>query len=248
MAYVPLPPAGQRTDNGEAVFSFQPGPHPYFSSVARIRARDVSRLVRRADAWFAARGQTEATWFLGPHSVPTDAAARLEDEGAARLETSTAMLIDTAPGATTSRDIEIRSVATLSDFRIFRRLMFELHDATHEVVAAVEGGTDEAWRQFQEMNGRRELYLASLDGRVAAAGGMAVTEHRAVALSGGATHPAARGRGLYAALVRARWQAAQRLGARTLVTQASAMSRPVLERLGFRAVTEVVVLVRRVST
>ncbi len=39
----------------------------------------------------------------------------------------------------------------------------------------------------------------------------------------------------YGALIRARWDDAVRLGAGALVVQASGMSRPILERLGFRA-------------
>ena len=48
--------------------------------------------------------------------------------------------------------------------------------------------------------------------------------------------PAYRGRGIYRALVRARWDEAVRRGTPVLVTQAGAMSRPILEELGFRVV------------
>jgi hypothetical protein len=47
------------------------------------------------------------------------------------------------------------------------------------------------------------------------------------------------------ALVRARWDAAQRVGTPALVTQAQAASRPILERLGFRATAVIKVLVDR---
>ena len=51
--------------------------------------------------------------------------------------------------------------------------------------------------------------------------------------------------GAYRALVRARWDEARRRGATSLVVQASAMSRPVLERSGFRAVGNVRMLADR---
>ena len=41
------------------------------------------------------------------------------------------------------------------------------------------------------------------------------------------------------ALVRARWNEAVRRGTPALVVQAGAMSRPILERVGFRTVSEV---------
>ena len=54
--------------------------------------------------------------------------------------------------------------------------------------------------------------------------------------------PEARGRGAYRALVDARWEAAAERGTPALVTQAGAMSKPILERLGFRGVCEITIL------
>lgn len=56
-------------------------------------------------------------------------------------------------------------------------------------------------------------------------------------LWGGATVPAYRGQGFYTALVAARVQEASRRGARFLTVDASSMSRPILERLGFQRIT-----------
>jgi hypothetical protein len=73
---------------------------------------------------------------------------------------------------------------------------------------------------------------------------MVLSEHGAL-LVGGATMPEERGRGAYTALVRARWDAAAEAGTPALVVQAGAMSRPILERLGFRAVSEMRILLDR---
>lgn len=54
-----------------------------------------------------------------------------------------------------------------------------------------------------------------------------------VALMGGAVLPEARGRGVYRALVRARWDHAATRGTPLLVVQAGRMSAPVLDGLGF---------------
>ncbi len=48
----------------------------------------------------------------------------------------------------------------------------------------------------------------------------------------------ARGSGAYPALVRARWDAAVRLGTPALVTHALPMSKPILDRLGIRTLCE----------
>jgi GNAT superfamily N-acetyltransferase len=56
-----------------------------------------------------------------------------------------------------------------------------------------------------------------------------------VALMGGAVMPSARRRGVYRALVHARWQHAVARGTPLLVVQAGHMSEPVLAGLGFRS-------------
>jgi hypothetical protein len=86
-----------------------------------------------------------------------------------------------------------------------------------------------------------ETYLAYVDGRPVARGTAAFSEH-GVTLFGGATLPEARGRGAYRALVAARWDDAVAAGKPALVTQAGAMSRPILQRLGFREVCEIRIL------
>ena len=63
--------------------------------------------------------------------------------------------------------------------------------------------------------------------------GRAVDLADGVALMGGAVLPEARGRGVYRALVHARWEYAVARGTPLLVVQAGHMSAPVLDGLGF---------------
>ena len=90
-------------------------------------------------------------------------------------------------------------------------------------------------------------YLAYVDGDPVAQATAAFSEH-GVTLFGGATLPAARGRGAYRALVAARWEDAVARGTPVLVTQAGAQSRPILARLGFREVCEIHALIDRVAS
>jgi GNAT superfamily N-acetyltransferase len=55
-------------------------------------------------------------------------------------------------------------------------------------------------------------------------------------LAGGYTRPDVRGRGVYGALVRARWDAVVAAGTPALTVSAGRMSRPILEGLGFQTV------------
>jgi GNAT superfamily N-acetyltransferase len=78
-------------------------------------------------------------------------------------------------------------------------------------------------------------HAAWLDGEIVCAGTCAPTAHGLV-LFGGATRASARGRGAYRALIHARYQEALARRTPALLTQAGSMSRPILERMGFRAV------------
>jgi GNAT superfamily N-acetyltransferase len=64
-------------------------------------------------------------------------------------------------------------------------------------------------------------------------------------LSGSSVLPAARGRGVYRALVAARWDEAVERHLPALTVQAGVMSAPILERLGFESVGTQLVLCDR---
>ena len=85
---------------------------------------------------------------------------------------------------------------------------------------------------------------AFVDGELAGYG-RSVDLHGGVALMGGAVLPDFRGRGVYRALVRARWDHAVARGTPLLVVQAGPQSAPILAGLGFEAHGEIRVLVDR---
>ncbi|MDX6513050.1 MAG: hypothetical protein QOE36_2554, partial [Gaiellaceae bacterium] len=97
----------------------------------------------------------------------------------------------------------------------------------------------QAWAEFDPTRG--QPFVALLDGEVVAAATSSFTPW-GVSLFGGATAPEARGRGAYRALVRARWDEAVRRGTPVLITQAGSMSLPILQRVGFRQVAEIWIL------
>jgi GNAT superfamily N-acetyltransferase len=81
------------------------------------------------------------------------------------------------------------------------------------------------------------LYIAYVNDEPAAAGWIEYYPDKPVAgLWGGSTRAAFRGRGLYKALLARRAQEALQRGVSYLTVDASPMSRPILERLGFQLV------------
>ena len=113
------------------------------------------------------------------------------------------------------------AVWSFSDAERKRRRATEVDrfDATHAA------GTAHHWAAFDE--GRAIGFGRALD----MDGG--------VALMGGAVLPEARGRGVYRALVHARWKHAVARGTPLLVVQAGHMSAPVLAGLGFETHGEI---------
>ncbi len=84
------------------------------------------------------------------------------------------------------------------------------------------------------------LVVAYADGGPVSAGRLQMPEGRVFAsMWGGGTVPSHRGRGIYRALVAERAAEARRRGYRYLTVDARASSRPILERLGFVALTGV---------
>ena len=142
----------------------------------------------------------------------------------------TALATDTPPP---EDGVEIRRIET-----------FEEHVLGIEIeLAASDFGPDgEARRRAnaRETFERRRIrpggqWLAYLDGE-AMGWGSAVAGRLGLYLSGGAVRPEARGRGLYRALVRARWDEAVARGTPALAVGAQETSRPILERCGFERV------------
>jgi GNAT superfamily N-acetyltransferase len=146
-----------------------------------------------------------------------------------------AMVLDHEPPPSPA-DVEIRRVETLADYVASWEVMFEGFAMPEEERAAVRATLPERWSVTAGDPGRWS-YLALIDGVPVADGSVGRTVHGPLWLAGGVTLPAFRGRGIYRALVRARWDDAVRLGAGALVVAAMLdTSFPILERLGFRAV------------
>ena len=82
-------------------------------------------------------------------------------------------------------------------------------------------------------------HWAAYDGDAPVGFGRAIDMDEGVALMGGAVLPAARGRGVYRALVHARWEHAAARGTPLLVVQAGRMSAPILASLGFESHGEI---------
>jgi GNAT superfamily N-acetyltransferase len=243
-AYLSASPMAEREVRTDVVLLHGRDGGAWSNLASRIRFDEATfeAGVAATRRWFTDREVGEFRWLIGPSATPLKVASLLLERGASPDDDEpelTAMVLDHQPPAVAG--VVVRPVTTFDDY-----LRME------EIREAVFGGRDvdeeerrARWSQFER--GGALAFLALVGRTPVSFGIMNRTEAGPMLLAGGVTLPEHRGRGAYRALVRARWDAAQRVGATPLVTQAQDASRPILERLGFRGTGVIKVLVDRLS-
>lgn len=229
-----------REERDDVIRIHRPMAFSWYGVATRVRAaggEEADALIADTRAWFASRGRTAFTWMLGEHATPDDMGERLVAAGATPEGTLTAMVLDREPPSGPA-DVEVRPVETFDEFLEGERIAVRAFGFDGEDAATLERDAREAWDHWQAQPGRVVL-LAWVDGRPVAEATLSQTRLGPLVLSGGSTLPEARGRGVYTALTRWRWDEAVRRGSPTLIVQASDSARPVLERLGFRVASRV---------
>jgi GNAT superfamily N-acetyltransferase len=192
----------------------------------------LDALIAEQVAFFEARGES-FEWKTRGHDEPADLHDRLIAAGFVPEERETVVVGEAAQlvtGATTPDGITIRQVTDRADL---------------ERIAAMETavwGEDWSWLA-DDLEGRLQtgtavILIAEAPGTVVSAAWLVTKPGRDFAgLWGGSTLAEWRGRGIYRALVARRAQIAAERGIPYLQVDASDDSRPILERLGFVAIT-----------
>ena len=191
------------------------------------------------------RKRPRATWWIGGSTTPDE----LEEQLLALGLSPAAMPINepvygalalVRPPAGSSEGILARPIESYEEFLTSADIMGVAFQQTDEQREGFRNAAPMLYELGRQ--GISATYLAFVDDKPVASA-TAVFADAAVMLVGGATLSEARGRGCYRALVEARWQDAVKRGTPALVVQAGAMSRPILERLGFELVSDLRVLV-----
>jgi GNAT superfamily N-acetyltransferase len=197
---------------------------------------ETERVVAGEAAFFRRLGE-DVEWKVYAHDRPENLAAVLAANGFAAEERETVMVLDLGVRENewpANSDIEVRLVKTAAELETY--------------LAVTEQAFGSAAQSTAQSLAARALgvapdtfaYVAYVAARPVAAGRLELPHGRAFAsLWGGGTDPSFRGRGVYRRLVaeRARW--ARTRGYAYLTVDAQQTSRPILERLGFTALTTV---------
>jgi ribosomal protein S18 acetylase RimI-like enzyme len=195
----------------------------------------LDALIARQRDFFAARGEG-VEWKLHAHDVPPDLPDRLKAAGFSPEDEETVLVGLAGPlAAAPVEDVEgvrLREVTARADLDRIMAMEFEVW------------GVDRSWQAEAlelEIAADPELItvvVAEAGDSVVCAGWVRYVEGTDFAtLWGGATHPAFRKRGIYRAVLAHRARLAVARGKTYLQVDASDDSRPILQRLGFVALT-----------
>jgi GNAT superfamily N-acetyltransferase len=241
--YTPLGAGDERIVNDRFVLFMLAGSTASYANVAqrfRLTPERVEATVDEIRSLLSERGRPRATWEVGSSATPSDLVERLLELGLEIEEPDIRAMVLTEPLADPPPPgVIARPVRSVEEYRTAHRIAATVFEAPAE--ASSERDVQAEPRFAQEQDGARQTFLAFVDGEPVAMATASYADY-GVTLNAGSTLPHARGRGAYRALVAARWGEAQRRGTPALVTQASPMSKPILERLGFREVARITIL------
>ncbi len=225
----------RRETSDDVILLDQKGPTTFRLALRnRFGEHELGRSVSMVREWFGRAGREDFTWIVGTRSAPTDLVERLLASGASptpRDPEMAAMVLTEEPAPIES--IEIRASKTFADSLVARDLMVETL-----AIPPDEVPSDEEQRRLWEAGRKTDMrtFIAYVDGIPAGRASCASTTAGPLELLNATVLPVYRGRGIYRALIRARWDEAVRRRTPILVTQAGALSRPILERVGFKTV------------
>jgi GNAT superfamily N-acetyltransferase len=204
-----------------------------YRDLAGLEGEELDELIARQVRFFAERGEG-FEWKLHGHDRPVDLPERLRSAGFEPEELETvviARVADLPLAPSLPEGVVIQEVTERGGFRRIAELEQAVWDEEHDWL------DDLADEREADPDGLR-VFIADADGLAVSAGWVRFPSGTDFAtLWGGATRQEWRGRGIYRALVAERARLAAELGRRYIETDASHDSRPILERLGFTAVT-----------
>ena len=206
-----------------------------YRSVAELASDELDALIARQRDIFAARGE-QVEWKWHSHDLPSDLPDRLRAAGFTPEDRET-VVVGLAEPLTNDpvvlpEDVRLRQVSAAADLDRIAAMESEVWSEDRSWLAVGLGA------ELAADPTSITIMVAEVEDSVVSAGWVRYTRGTDFAsLWGGSTLPRFRRRGVYRALVAARARLAVARGYQYLQVDASDNSRPILERLGFVALT-----------
>jgi GNAT superfamily N-acetyltransferase len=204
-----------------------------YRGLVGLDGEELDALIARQVQVFTERCE-QVEWKLHGHDLPADLPERLRAAGFEPEDTETvviARVADLPHESPLPEGVAIREATERSDMARIAGLEEDVWDEDH-------GWLVDLWKEREADPDGLRIFLAEAGDLTVSAGWVRFPSGTEFAtLWGGATLQEWRGRGIYRALVARRAALAAERGRRYIETDASDDSRPILERLGFTAVT-----------
>jgi GNAT superfamily N-acetyltransferase len=236
LAELPIPPSMERIVQNGVIMVVTPFPVAQMIDPVDLALAEVEAAVEATRAIGRARRKTVLGWWIAPENdayAPQLEALGLVNEDTAGYEAiENAMALVTPPRVSAGEDVEVKQVESFEEFAAAARVGMEAFRMPPHMRDELHAGLAKRFEEYQDPRHPGRDFVASIDGRIVGAAS-AVAAAAGVNLFGGSVLPEARGRGVYQALLRARWDFAVARGTPALTVQAGRMAKPIVERLGF---------------
>jgi GNAT superfamily N-acetyltransferase len=243
---LPVPPTWERIEQHGVVMVVTPHPLAQVIDLVELALDDVEVAVEAMRAIGRARGKTVLGWWIAPehdaHAPFLESLGLVNEDSPGFEAIENAMALVTPPPVSTGDGVEVKQVESLEEFAGAARVRAEAFQMPPHMRAEMDAGLAKRFEESQDPRNPGRGFVALVEGRIVGAA-TAVVSDAGVNLFGGSVVPEARGRGVYQALLRARWDFAVERGTPALTVQAGRMSRPIVERLGFVPVAAVRVFI-----
>ncbi len=230
-------PGMSKETSADIVRFLRQGPGMSFVRYSRLNADNADERIAEQVARFAG-WHRPYSWDLFSHDQPPDLLERLKAHGfEPEEEPGAVMVLDLSEAPA-----ELFSASSGSLRKVKHKE--QLTDVIH-ILETVWSGENFNWinERFpaqMKMKDYLSIYVAEMDGKpVSCAWIYFYPRNHFAGLYGGATLPEYRGGGHYKALLSVRAREARQRGYRFLTLDAGAMSKPIVERRGFRTVSTV---------
>lgn len=243
---LPPQPGVERITRDGFLLSIDPYPNAQIVEPLDIALDNLPAVVETARTIARERGKSQLAWWVAPEH--DELGARLEGLGLVNKDTPGAEAVENAmvlvepPLGRGGEGAAVKEIETYEEFIAAMHVLMDAFAIPEEMRAEAIAGSPQRWEEHCQPGNPGRRYIASVAGRIVGTAGAGFGE-AGVNLGGGSVAENARGRGVYRALVVARWEAAVARGTPALTVQAGRMSKPILERLGFREVGQVRVYV-----
>jgi GNAT superfamily N-acetyltransferase len=196
-----------------------------------LNSENVDAAIEEQIEYFNALGHG-FEWKVYSHDTPADLKERLMARGFALDETEAILVLDLGELPATLAGRQRHDVRRVVDTDGLRDLLAVRQAVWGDDTTGLE---ERLIRELRDQPDRTSCYVAYVDAVAASAARLNFDPNSQFAsLWGGSTVPAFRKQGLFTSLVAVRAQEARQRGARFLTVDARPMSRPILERLGFK--------------